>query len=261
MSRTSSSAIATNSLSAGMSQGVACSTNNTVLLLTDQPFVVGPGFLPVPAKLVNQIVAGNYVDLSELLAANLNWFEQEPQLLLDGRLILTVPPKHHRRRIKDIAAWVEAFTNFSLVLTSFFPHHWKDLTLYKLLIMHTHRHFNGRIWLSYDQAFHEHAAASKLVDWSVMDAQLFNFHAASSATCGHPSDSLELVGSSSSRVPCMSWNWGCCAAPYMSFRYAHRCSTCAGAHCILECHLEKPSRSDGKWRSSPPSSNNKSRRQ
>ena len=32
---------------------------------------MGPGFSPVPAKLVNQIVAGKYIDLSELLAANL----------------------------------------------------------------------------------------------------------------------------------------------------------------------------------------------
>ena len=53
--------------------------------------------------------------------------------------------------------WVEASTILSLVLTSFFPHRWKDSTLCKLLIMHTHRHFNGSIWLSYDQAFCEHA--------------------------------------------------------------------------------------------------------
>ena len=179
----------------------------------------------------------------------------------DGRLVLTAPTKRQRRRSEDIAAWVEAFTIFSLVLTSFFHHRCKDLTLYKLLIMHTHCHFNGRVWLSYDQAFREHAAASKLVDWSVMDAQLFNFHAAGSSARGHPSDSLEPVVSSSSRIPCMSWNSGRCTAPYMSCRYAHRCSTCAGAHRVLECHLEKPSRSDGKRRSSPPSSNNNSRRQ
>ena len=39
--------------------------------VVDQPFVVGPGFSPVPAKLVAQIMAGKYVDLSELLAVNL----------------------------------------------------------------------------------------------------------------------------------------------------------------------------------------------
>ena len=48
--------------------------------LRDQPFVVGPGYSPVPAKLVSL----KFVDLSELLAANLVSSETEPQLMLDG---------------------------------------------------------------------------------------------------------------------------------------------------------------------------------
>jgi hypothetical protein len=86
-----------------------------------QPFVVGPGFSPVPPKLVSQIVAGKYVDLSDLLAANLVRSDPEPQLLLDGRLVLTTPPRKQRRRIEDLASWTEAFTIFALVLTAYFP--------------------------------------------------------------------------------------------------------------------------------------------
>ena len=67
------------------------------LSVMDQPFVVGPGFSPVPAKRVSQIVAGKYVDLSELLAVNLAQKDPEPQLLLDGRLVLTSQPKKQRR--------------------------------------------------------------------------------------------------------------------------------------------------------------------
>ena len=63
------------------------------LPVVDQPFIIGPGFLPVPAKLVSQIVAGKYVDLSELLVVNLVQKDPEPQLLLDGRLVLTSQPK------------------------------------------------------------------------------------------------------------------------------------------------------------------------
>ena len=68
---------------------------------------MGPGFSTVPAKLVNQIIAGKYIDLSELLAANLDWSEQETQLLL------TAPTTPQCLRIEDIAVWVEAFTIFS----------------------------------------------------------------------------------------------------------------------------------------------------
>jgi len=48
--------------------------------LMDQPFVVGACFLPVPAKLVAEIVSGKYmyVHLSELLAVNFVQKEPEP---------------------------------------------------------------------------------------------------------------------------------------------------------------------------------------
>ena len=39
--------------------------------LLQQPFVVGPGFSPIPAKTVSQIVAGKYGDLGELLSVNI----------------------------------------------------------------------------------------------------------------------------------------------------------------------------------------------
>ena len=49
---------------------------------------------------------------------------------------------------------------------------------YQLLILQTHRQFAGRVSLGYVQAFREHAAASNLTDWSTINVQLFNFHAA-----------------------------------------------------------------------------------
>ena len=90
--------------------------------LADRPFVVGPGFSPIPGKLVSQILRGTWVDLSELLSANLVSSDSEPHLMLDGRLVLTAPPKKQRCQIKDITSWTKAFTVFSLVLTLLFPH-------------------------------------------------------------------------------------------------------------------------------------------
>ena len=62
----------------------------------DQPFIIGPCFSPVPAKLVAQIVAGKYIDLSDLLAVNLVQREAEPHLLFHGHLVLTSQPKKQR---------------------------------------------------------------------------------------------------------------------------------------------------------------------
>ena len=184
--------------------------------------------------------------------------DPEPQLRLDGRLVLTTLPKKQRLRIDDIASWTEAFTIFSLVLTTFFPQRWKDLTVYKLLILRIYRHFNGRVWFAYDQAFREHVAATRLLDWSVMNAQLFNFHAAGASV--HSSgarsalDSSEPSGSSSSLISCISWNKGRCTAPYATCRYHHRCSTCSGSLWALVCpnRSEWKSQSDGKRRARSP---------
>ena len=142
-----------------------------------QPFVVGPGFSPVPAKLVSWIIAGKFIKLHELLSTNLVLNEPEPQLLFNGQLVLTLTPKKPKGRVDDITSWLEAFSIYCLILSSHFPHRWKDLMQYQLLILRTHHQFAGRVWLGYVRAFR--AAASNLTDWSTINVRLFNFHAAS----------------------------------------------------------------------------------
>lgn len=203
-----------------------------------QPFVVGPGFSPIPAKLVGQIVAGKFVELSDLLSSNIVLSEPEPQLLFDGRLVLTSTPKKAKRRIEDIATWMEAFSVYSFVLTSHFPHRWRDLSQYKLLILRTYQQFSNRFWLAYDRAFREHAAATNLTDWSNMNVQLFNFHAAGASTRGRgelANESAEPAGATSSQIVCKSWNRGRCSAPYAQYRFSHRCSSCSRSHRASAC--------------------------
>ena len=90
-----------------------------------------------------------------------------------------------------------------VVLSLYFPPRWKDLCQYQLLILQTHRQFPSRVWLSYDLAFCQYAAATNLVDWSNISVQLFNFHAAGPLVCGQsdvPSGSSEPSGSSILRI-------------------------------------------------------------
>lgn len=206
--------------------------------LFDQHFVVGPGFSPIPPKIVNQILAGKFTDLSELLTPNLLQAQTEPQLLFDGRVVLTSSDKKPRRRIEDVVSWVEAFTIFMLVIASSFPHRWRDLTAYKLLILRTYRQFGGQVWLNYDLAFRQHAAATKLTDWSAMNVQLFNFHAAGTTNHSYPGRVIaqgEATGSHSSDIICRSWNRGQCSSPYKSCKFAHKCSSCNGDHRAADC--------------------------
>ena len=125
-----------------------------------QPFVVSLEFSPIPEKIDTQIVSRKFVEFDELLSTNIVLTEPEPQLLFDGRFVLTSGPKKFKCRIDDIATWMEAFSAFMLVLSLYFPHRWKDLCQYQLPILQTHRQFPSSVWLSYDRAFRQRVAAT-----------------------------------------------------------------------------------------------------
>ena len=142
----------------------------------------------------------------------------------------------------------EGLRHFLLILVSSFPHRWKDLMQYQLLILRTYCHFSGRVWLAYEQAFREHAAATCLKHWSSMNVQFFNFHAAASSVLSSSlntsNESPEPPGSSSSTILYNSWNKGRCTAPFSFCRYAHWCSICSGAHWASSC-TSQSSKDDG----------------
>ena len=66
---------------AGLANPFLPLTSTQILL---QPFVVGPGFSPISAKLVGQITAGKFVEISELLPSNIASMELTLHLLFDG---------------------------------------------------------------------------------------------------------------------------------------------------------------------------------
>ena len=226
------------SLASSLATSVSASAvPRSAATLLDQPFVVGPGFSSIPHKLVQQITAGKFIDLSDLLAVNLIESENEPQVFLDGRVVFSTTKKRNRRQIEDIVSWVEAFTIYSKVLTSYFPHRWRDLTSYKLLILRTYRQLSGRVWLHYDKAFREHAAATKLTDWSVMNSPLFSLYAAGASARSTPfqDSNWEPTGAKAADQVCRSWNRGKCTAPGLACKYSHKCAKCGGEHRGANC--------------------------
>lgn len=180
------SAVSSPVIASGASFSVPSSFSSTSLLPSSfqQPFVLPPGFAPVPAKTVSQILAGKFIDLGDLLSANIAEKEPESQVYFGGQLVVTPSAKKHCRKIDDIVSWSQAFSIFTLILTSYFPHRGKDLTCYKLLILQTYRHFSGRVWRSYDIAFRQHTAATKgLVIHELRAFQLPRGQGCSSSWC------------------------------------------------------------------------------
>jgi len=128
----------------------------------EKAFVVGPGHAPIPAKVVSKIISDQFVDLADLLSANLRAMDQEPLTFLDGKLL--VSQKRRLVEISDILTWTEVFTIYQMVLCAAHPHRWPDLTKYKLLIIPTACHSPDRAWLEYDLAFGRDAAATGATD-------------------------------------------------------------------------------------------------
>ena len=136
---------------------------------------------------------------------------------------------------------MEAFFIFYLILCSNFPHRWRELTSYKLLILRTYRQFSGFCWLNYDRAFREHAATIKLNDWSAMNVQLSNYHTAGAQVRTRPASANPLTsqkeasGSTTNKVICRSWNVGRCIAVNPSCRFRRACSRCSSDHRATSC--------------------------
>ena len=87
------------------------------------------------------------------------------------------------------------------------------------------------------------AKHANVIDWSSINVQLFNFHAAGASAHG-PNASLtessEPVGARTSQFLCMSWNKGCCVGPFASCHFAQGCSSCSDAHRAVSCPQTEP---------------------
>lgn len=112
---------------------------------------------------MTKIRTGQFINLADLLAENLEAQETEPQTYLDGKLLVT-SSKKRIQEITNVVTWFESFTVYSWIFCSAHPSRWQDMTQYKLLILKTPRQFPGKAWLHYDTAFRKDAAASGLVD-------------------------------------------------------------------------------------------------
>ena len=229
----------------GGSCGGATGIESSTFPNLNKAFVVGPGYAPIPYKLVFKITAGLFIDLADLLPDNIRAKEIEPHVFSEGKLVVS-GSKKRVVEIADIITWIEAFTIFSMILCHTFPSRWKDLNQYKLLIIQTARCFSDKSWLHYDIAFRKEAAASGSTDWSRMHPDLYNFHTRSPVTTSAASGSstssaLSLTvpmgssGNPQSSQYCHSWNDGRCRWPFGRCRFRHSCEACHGDHPSINC--------------------------
>ena len=140
---------------------------------------------PIPDRLRGRIRRGEFVDLSVLLQTNLTMACRQRGAGSHN----TRDPKHQERRatISDFTSWVEAWSTYSTVLTSYYPHLAPRLFQYQHFLALKSRAFQQSAWLRYDTEFRLKLAANSSWLFHVVDTELWaSCFAADGLACTPP---------------------------------------------------------------------------
>jgi len=95
---------------------------------------IGGGIPPIPDKLVRRIQKGNFIDMAELLSANLEIANatEEDHSKVNG---------HKLQQVTNIMDWVQCFSTYVAVVSCTEPERVVDLVAYLNLIIRGQRSF------------------------------------------------------------------------------------------------------------------------
>ena len=222
---------------------------------------LGKGLPPIPRKLADRILRGEFIDMQELLPESWQVADQE----LEG-------PENRargsRRRVLDIKVWVQCFACYMGVIATGRPQRIPELLVYLVQIVRVNQEFEGSDWAVYDETFHRQAAVSGNQQWSKLNPSLFSLcftgKGRRTGRCRwclgttHTTEAcpvvLEEEGQSLERNPagrvgrmgtqnntglrrpwpiCRNFNHGRCGDRFC--RYCHVCLDCNGSHPRIVC--------------------------
>ena len=238
---------------------------------------IGEGLPAVPSKLRQHILNWEYIDIAELRP--LGSLEALSQDTDPQRLIITENfelTKVRKKPIRDILTWVQAFAVYIAVVSQQFPEAVPELIAYMLFIIKKAPQVEDQVWLVYDLAFREKAAATGNRTWSKTDStlcdQIFAGRAKKLPLCTQcfstAHDTVDCPGPGQKlgqhragqdqaedkvRLPgkpmqqkvdregdrCRRFNAGNCS--YNPCKYRHMCMVCSGRHEAIQCpHRDTP---------------------
>ena len=136
-----------------------------------------PGCPSLPQKVIQKIMAFEYVDFADLLPDQLrtsgageinNKFVILPESTYETQ-------RKKKRQIPDIATWIQVYSIYFLAMASHFKEMVPELIAYQLCIVQHSKRFEYPSWLHYDVEFRQWAAATKFMQWSQIHPQFYAF--------------------------------------------------------------------------------------
>ena len=195
---------------------------------TNSLVYIASGLPSIPAKLVKRIQEGQFVEMAELSSMQLGSSDTLDEEQSKGSKL-----KLHE--VTNIVEWVQCFGTYIAIICRTEPHRIADLIGYQNLIIQSHQKYQQGHWLSYDREFRQKASASRILEWSNIDATIWNLtfsgYAATSSSrpdASRGNHTYKQFPASSKKPPiCLEWNEhpgpGC---PHPSCRYEHICYRC-----------------------------------
>ena len=186
-------------LSLGMTSTVATTGTNAqpAKKAATEPFFIGEGLPVVPAKLVDRILRGDFLELSELLNDNIQLAKRNTHSDPEGvqQLILGRQQSSGKQRRREftpdsagLLSWVQCFGIYATIVCQQNPSRMKDLMAYLITMINEARRFKYKGWIQYDDLFRQQAAKDPKMSWSSLSSTLYavtflSQHQGDSVTC------------------------------------------------------------------------------
>ena len=125
---------------------------------TSQQITLGYGIPPIPSKTRDKILAGEYIEFSELPPAKGKSLSPSAALsALEGNILLVNPADLHQQKkvIPDLGIWVQCFSIYMGVICSMHPERLPDLIGYMCHICRASERYRWPSWVVFDQNFRQ----------------------------------------------------------------------------------------------------------
>ena len=125
--------------------------------------IVAPGIPPLKRSLVDQILAGKFIDLGDLPPAKS--FSKPLSALasgLDGNVVLLHATElaQSKKLIPDLASWAQCFAIYAAVFLTAHPQGAPSMMMYMTTIAKLSKKFQWPSWIRYDHDFRQEAEAT-----------------------------------------------------------------------------------------------------
>ncbi len=158
-----------------MERPAAASTSTSEVLAKPGALVpIGQGLPALPKKVIEKILAHDYIDFAELPPAKGKIRSIAPNV--EGQVILVQAEDllQTKKLIPDFQTWVQCFAIYVAVIASWQPERVPDLMAYTNNIAKASKKFKWPAWVVYDQNFQLEAVANPSHPWAKIDPSIYS---------------------------------------------------------------------------------------